>query len=279
MSENDSRDLLDHYPEINEQAFRKVDDIVKRIEQFQVRPDFPRAVMERANRTPDFGLADDAILKKLIRVIAYSNNAKAKEVGKIMDTGILDRIFRQYNVGEVAILDPDQIVQHYWSRISGIRFRGKVKHMIGCAKYLVDTQSRHGSFMQYLREQHIPTSIQTMSDLRSFWNRFDLLLAGLKAKRAPYLGSFISLCHLLMDLGYDCAKPDSVVMKVGAELQIAPPPKKPNAFPKKERRKVVQFMQIYAMCRGTRTSVVDLYFLIHGEQTNAIRYVQSAYYL
>jgi hypothetical protein len=262
-----------------QRIFQRVDDIVARIKQFQVEPDFSQAVTERINRTPDLGLVDDAILKRFIKLIAYSNNARADVVGRIVRSGIFDRIFRHYDVQEVADLEPTYVIQEYWPQIKGIRFQSKVGRMINCAKRLLDIQSEHGSFMRYLTKQNIPTRIHTMTDLDSFWNGFDAAIADLRAIRMPYFQNLTSLCHLLLDLGYDCAKPDSVIMKAAVDLQIVSPPRKKGSFTDREHREVVRLIQIYAMCRGIRVPVVDLYFLIHGGQTNAARFVQSTYYL
>ena len=272
----------DHYQPICRQyqhIFQRVDDIIARIEQFQVQPDFSQAITERANRAPDFGLADDTTLERFIKLIAYSNNARANVVSQIVHSGIFDMIFQDYDVQIVANLDPIYVTQEYWSQIKGIRFQRKVGHMIDCAKHLLDIQSQHGSFMQYLKAQNIPTSIQTTTDLDNFWEGFDTVRKELKAMQMPYFRSLTSLCHLLLNLGYDCAKPDSAIMKAAVNLQIASPARKSGSFSEKERRKVVRFIQIYAMCREIRVPVVDLYFLIHGGQTGVAQLVDSAYYL
>jgi hypothetical protein len=262
-----------------QQGFQRVDEVAARIQRFQVEPDFSRDVAKRTSVVPDFDLADDAILKALVRLIAYSNNAKSDAVGRIMQSGIFDTIFDHYDVQGAARLDPHRIVEEYWPQIKGIRFKYKIARMIGCANCLLDIQSRHGSFMQYLGAQNIPVIIRTTVDLGRFWKGFDAVRADFKIMKMPYLRNFTSLCHLFLRLGYDCAKPDSAVMKAAVDLRIASSSRKDRSFSDRERRKVIRFMQLYAMCRGIRVPVVDLYFLIHGGQRGARQFVQSTYYL
>jgi 3-methyladenine DNA glycosylase Tag len=262
-----------------QQAFQRVDEVVARIERFQVQPDFPSAVTGRSKATTRLDLADDAILKMLVELIAYSNNAKSDTVKRVIRTGVFDTIFAHYDVQKAACLNPDRIVGEYWPRIKSIRFKYKIACMVGCAKCLLAIRSRHGSFMQYLNAQNIPVTIQTTADLDCFWKGFDAVKADFKQMNMPYLKNFTTLCHMFLELGYDCAKPDSAVMKTAVDLQIVPPSKRKNGtFPDRDYRQVVQFMQRYAMCRGIRVAVVDLYFLIHGGQRDAAKYVQSTYY-
>lgn len=277
-----SQETEDHHLSIDQQhehIFQRIDGLVARIHQFQVEPDLSDEVKARSDRTPDFELPDDAILKRLISLIAYSNNARAEAVSQIVRSGVLDIAFRNYDVSEVVHLEPAQIVEEYWPQIKGIRFKYKIDRMIECARCLQDIGARHGSFMQYLRAQNIPMSIQAMADVQSFWDRFDVVAADLRAMRMPYFRNLTSLCHLLLHMGYDCAKPDSGVMKAATKLRIAPQPRRKGAFSDNQRRMVVQFMQLYAAERGIRVPVVDLYFLIHGGQTGVSQLVQTAYYL
>lgn len=101
----------------------------------------------------------------------------------------------------------------------------------------------------------------------------------------PHFSNFISLCHLLMELGFDCAKPDIIVMKAAVDLGIVPEPPKQKNNPDKSRphpesslQQAVSTIQRYALSRHTRAPVTDLYFLIHGGQSDAIGLVKAAYY-
>ena len=262
-----------------QQVFQRVDEVVARIQHFQVQPGFSRAVKKRINTVPNFDLADDAILKTLVELIAYSNNAKSDAVGRVVHSGIFDTIFDHYDVQKAARLDSDRIIEEYWPQIKSIRFKYKIARMIGCANCLLDIRSRHGSFMRYLGAQNTPVIIRTIADLEGFWKGFDAVRADFKSMKMSYFGNFTSLCHLFLRLGYDCAKPDSAIMKAAESLRIASPSRKDGSFSDKDRRRVIQFIQLYAMCRGIRVPVVDLYFLIHGEQRGATQFVQSAYYV
>jgi hypothetical protein len=88
-----------------------------------------------------------------------------------------------------------------------------------------------------------------------------------------------------MMLGFDCAKPDLVVMRAAVDLGIVPEPPKQNknpdvyrAHPEKSLQEVVTTIQSYALSRKTRAPVIDLYFLIHGGQSDAVGLVGRGYY-
>ena len=121
-----------------ERLLRTMDDVVARIEPFQIRPDFPRKVAERTNRTPDLTLADDVMLKAFVEVIAFSNTARADVVREILRTGALDEAFPHCNLRTVTELDPALVIEQHWLRIKGIRFRSKAYDMIDCARVLLD---------------------------------------------------------------------------------------------------------------------------------------------
>ena len=131
--------------------------------------------------------------------------------------------------------------------------------------------------MQCLNAKRIPVLIQTPADLDAFWRGFKAQLDEFRRIQIPYLGNLTTLCHLFLELGYDCAKPDTIVMKTAQDLQLGGFTSA-MSFTDKRRRKTVRLMQLYTLCRGIRTQVVDLYFLIHGGQTGAREYVQSDFY-
>jgi hypothetical protein len=262
----------------HQQAFQRVDEVVARIERFQVESDFSRAIAKRTDTVPDCDLADDVVLRILVELIAYSNNAKSDAVGRVLESCVFDTIFKHYDVQEAARLDPDHVIEEYWPKIKSIRFKYKIARMIRCANCLLAIQSSHGSFMHYLDTQNIPVTIRTTADFNGFWKGFDAVKADFDVMKMPYFRNLTSLCHLFLRLRYDCAKPDSAVMKAAEDLQIVLPSGKGRSFSDKYRRRVIRFIQLYAMCRGVRAPVVDLYFLIHGGQRSASRLVQSAYY-
>jgi hypothetical protein len=214
----------------------------------------------------------------LVEMIAFSNSAPAKTVRAIFDRGAFDAIFGAYNPQVAAQLQAEIILKNYWHSITGIRFKSKVVRMIQCAQALVEIQKQHGSFLSYLKIYRIPIQINVEEDLVQFWSGFAALRKDLRARKMPYLGNFTSLCHLFLELGYDCAKPDSAVMKAANVLGWISQEKRGYIYPESVRRSVVECMQRYGIVRQIRVSVVDLYLLIHGQQTGARHYIQPDYY-
>jgi hypothetical protein len=74
-------------------------------------------------------------------------------------------------------------------------------------------------------------------------------------------------------VGYDCVKPDLVVMKVAKKLNIVD-----NETGDKNLRKTVRFIQEYSVDRKIRPSIIDLYFLIDEGQMGAKKFVRQDFY-
>ena len=81
------------------------------------------------------------------------------------------------------------------------------------------------------------------------------------------------MLHFLLDVGYDCVKPDLVVMRVAKKLNIVEDEKGDKHF-----RKTVRFIQEYAISRSIRPSRVDFYFLIDEGQMGVKKFVKPGYY-
>jgi hypothetical protein len=64
-------------------------------------------------------------------------------------------------------------------------------------------------------------------------------------------------------------------MSVASELGIVAPQKQHSEF---DQKGVIRFMQSYAARKGIVVPVVDLIFLINGNQTDARKFVDPAYY-
>jgi hypothetical protein len=162
---------------------------------------------------------------------------------------------------------PDSVVQKYWPRLKGLRFKYKIERMIECAGVLARISAQYGSFMKYLQIRQLPERIQDEAGLRTFWEQFVRIRSDLKAHKIPYFSNFTSLCHLLMDLGYDCAKPDSAVVHAAAGLGIVPTGSAASSLSDRDRQKVIEVMQTYALAHEWRVAVVDLYLLTGGGQS------------
>jgi len=258
--------------------FSHLDRVIGQIGKYQHHPLLSQEIAKRQQRTTHYRVSDPQVLAKLVEMVAYSNNVQVKTIETIYGTGAFDRIFGDYAPETVARLDPTDVLEFHWPQISGIRFKSKVRHMIHSAQCLLAIKAEHGSFMKYLKSRQIPSLIRTDAELELFWAGFDQVRGDLKAWGMPYFCNFTSLCHLFLEMGFDCAKPDSGVMKAAANLGIIEGERTSTVFPEKRRRQVVQFLQWYAIHRQLRVSVVDLYFLIHGGQTGAARYVKPEYY-
>lgn len=250
----------------------KIDALIERVETYQTAK-LQKDVNERKNRTPDFSLSDNAILQRCIMLIAYSKQAQSRLVDRLVESGIFDRMFETYDPATVAKLDSDQLLNDYWSQIGAIRQRSKIPAMIRCAEVFLAVQQEHSSFMKYLETRDLPTAIRSESDIGAFWKGFKAIQSDLERAEMPFFSRLTSLCHLLQFLGYDCAKPDSVVMSAAAKLGIAP-----SNLSDGNRRNVVIAMQVYCLCRIMHVPVLDLYLLIGGGQTGARECVEPRFY-
>ncbi len=267
-------------------AFRAIDAMVDRVERFKAEPQFTEEVNKRKNRAPDFTLTDERLLERLIALIAFSNNASAKSVEDLVQRGVFSPIFQNYSVERAAALSADDILCAHWHEIGAIRFKRKVDAMVCCAKCLLKIRDRHGSLMGYLRSVGLPSAVKSRLDIQAFWEGFSRAKAHFREVDFPYFRNFTSLCHLLMDQGFDCAKPDLAVMSAAVDLGIVPPPprqkknpQRTSAHPEQSLRKTAETIQEYAVAHVIRVPVMDLYFLVKGGQSGARKYVQDSYYL
>jgi hypothetical protein len=198
---------------------------------------------------------------------------------------VFESIFQKYFIEKTAELTAQKIIGTCWQDLTAIRFKYKVDAWVRCATGLLSIQGRYGSFMRYVSSARLPSPIRSECDIRVFWEGFNQIRAYFLELRLPYFANFTSLCHLLMHLGFDCAKPDIIVMKAAVDLGIVPlPPKqkknpeKSRAHPEESLKQAIKTIQAYAVSRDTRASVIDLYFLIHGRQADSIGLVEAEYY-
>jgi hypothetical protein len=269
----------------NGMCFQAIDIMVDRVNSFKVDPEFTQQIEDRRNLVADFSLKDDEILRQLIELIAYSNNANAQKVTDLVVREVFRPIFQDYSVEKTAVLLAEELRRLHWPEIRSIRFRYKVDAMVRCASCLIAIRNSHDSFMHFIRDAGLPVVIRSEADVVAFWEGFEKVQTKLLQLRFPYITNFTSLCHLLMMLGFDCAKPDLVVMRAAVNLGVVPPPQKQKKNPDKDRahseeslRDVVRTIQSYALSRKTRAPVTDLYFLIHGGQSDSIGLVGRGYY-
>lgn len=112
-----------------------------------------------------------------------------------------------------------------------------------------------------MNDSNISKEIKNEQDIEKFWFGFDILLKTLKENKISFFQSTTSLLHFLLDSGYDCVKPDLVVMKVAKKLNFVETESGDKNF-----RKAVRAIQEYSINRNTRPTIIDFYFLIDEGQ-------------
>lgn len=252
-----------------ERIYLKIDELIARVNEYKVENVFDEEIDRRQNRVvPDIS-DDNQILRKLSHLIAYSQNSNSEKVEQVLKSELFDRAFNDFKIDEVINLNPCDIADLHWESIKGIRQQAKIFHIVSLARKI----KKVGSFKDILNDVNIPKEITSQSDISYFWDGFNELLKKLKASKIPFFQSTTSLLHLLLDLGYDCAKPDLVIMKVAKKLNIVD-----DVSGDKNFRQAIRFIQEYSVERGLKPSVVDFYFLVAGEQKGAKKYIDKFYY-
>lgn len=249
--------------------FDKIDIIIKKVDRFKMEPLFSEEINRRKNRNAVKLNDDNEILKTLSYLIAFSQNANSEIVEQVIESGNFDKAFENFKINKVINLNPCDIADEHWISIKGIRQQAKLFHIVSLARKIKNI----GSFAYILNQTNIPTKISTEDDIESFWLGFDKLLTTLKKNKIPFFQSTTSLLHFLLDIGYDCIKPDQVVMKVAKKLKIVESEKGD-----KHLRKTVRFIQEYSVDRNIRPSIIDLYFLIDEGQLWAKKFVKPDFY-
>ena len=252
-----------------QKKYKEIDMLIEKVDRFKIEPIFGEEKSRRQNKQFSNFIDDNEILKTLSYLIAYSQNANSELVEQVIKAGSLDDAFDNFNIKKVITLNPCDIADNYWELLKGIRQQAKLFHIISLARKI----NNLGSFTQILNEIDIPKTLTISSDIDLFWTGFDKLLKTFKDTKIPFFQSTTSLLHFLLDIGYDCIKPDLVVMKVAKKLNIVELETGDKNF-----RRAVKVIQEYSLDRKIRPSVVDLYFLIDEGQFGAKKFVTSNFY-
>lgn len=239
----------------------RLDQIINNINNIAKKNLLSNELKNRNEKRPVDNLDDTVVMKKFIELIAFSNNANSSLVSNIIRKGIFDDIFENYDIDKISQLNAEDIIQQHWNKIKCIRFKYKISAMISCSQYLIHIKEKYGSFMKLLINQEMPKKINEVEDVEKFWRAFKNIQKTLINMNIPYFKNTTSLCHLLMDLGYDCVKPDKVVMDVCSKIGIVS-----NSKRDKDLKNAVKFIQLYSIDRKIRPSSVDVYLLIYGGQ-------------
>lgn len=202
-----------------EMIFARIDKLRVRVDAAKKEPDFSQEIQRRASRNIPKTINDNEVLREMAAVIVFSQEAKDKSVGAMIDRGDLDRAFCGFDVNAVAQLDPARVERDHWHILSVIRYKKKIKAIVGCAQRLIETRRHYGSFAQMIGSFDIPARLDTLADINLFWTKFSLLQGKMQEAKFPYIRSTTSLLHLLLSFGFPCVKPDSVVLQVARNIE------------------------------------------------------------
>lgn len=252
-----------------EKPFTEIDKIIETVDQYKTEPLFSDEKNKRQNKIVSKIPNNNEILKTFAYLIAYSQNSNSETVEQVLKSGKFDKAFNYFNIEDVVKLNPCDIADNHWNSIKGIRQQAKLFHIVSLARKIKNI----GSFADILNQTNIPKLIKTHNDISDFWKGFDQLLTTLKDNKIPFFQSTTSLLHFLLDIGYDCVKPDLVVMKVAKKINIVD-----NETGDKNFRKTVKFIQEYSVDRQIRPSIIDFYFLIDEGQMGAKKFVRPEFY-
>lgn len=253
----------------NEIRFQQIDKIIADINSFKVDPDFSKEIQSRNLRSAPKELTDEKLLETFATLIAYSGQAPSDKVKEVLDTGIFKTMFEGFNVEQVVLMNPCNLVETYWDKVRPIRYQTKLFQIVMFARRI----KKIGSLSSLLTNSQIPVRLHSQNDIDFFWSGFDILQTNLKRAKVSYLKETTTLLHYLLDAGFDCVKPDLVVMKVAQRIGIVESNKGDKNF-----RIAVRFLQEYCVARQMRPSVIDFYLLIDGGQKEMKKLVHPDFY-
>jgi 3-methyladenine DNA glycosylase Tag len=249
--------------------FKHIDSIIEKVNNYKVEPIFSNEIQSRNNRKVSNDLSENEIIEIFTTLIAYSQNANSKLVERVINTGIFNKIFADFDIDKIVDMNPCDLADEYWGEIGGIRQQAKLFHIVSLARKI----KKIGSFNKLLTETEIPKIIKTENDIDDFWVGFKTLKKIMEVNKVPFFRSTTSLLHFLLETGYDCVKPDLVIMKVAKKIGIVE-----NESGDKNLVQTVRTIQEYSIDRKIRPSVIDLYFLIDEGQLGAKKFVKDDFY-
>ncbi|MGY6255550.1 hypothetical protein ACXIVK_18980 [Paraburkholderia caledonica] len=254
----------------NKNLFSRIERMVKHIDNYRNGENFEKEHKRRLALRPKPLVTDNEVLRNLALIVAFAH-ADSGRVKAMIDGGRWDFVWLNYDVHAVAELNPCDVIGEHWNAISPIMNGAKAYFIVMAARALRRLALENGSsgFDSLLNKSGIPHRIQEEDHINAFWEAFKRLRLQMKEHGIPYLGSITSLSHLLLHLGYDCIKPDVIVMQVAKKLGMVEDTKKDSSL-----QKVARLLQQYAYSRQIRPSEIDMYFLIQGQQSEARAWVR-----
>ena len=251
------------------EIFEQIDNIIKKVDKYKIEPIFSIEKKARNSRKVADELSESKIIEIFTTLIAYSQNANSILVEEIIKKGIFKVIFADFDIDEIVKMNPCDLADNYWEKISGIRQQAKLFHIVSLARKI----KKIGSFNELLTLTEIPKVIKTEKDIDDFWIGFKKLKKVMEINKVPFFRSTTSLLHFLLETGYDCVKPDLVIMKVSRKIGIVD-----KESGDRNLIKTVRTIQEYSIDRKIRPSIIDLYFLIDEGQLGAKKFVKNEFY-
>jgi len=223
-------------------------------------PEFHLEYQTRDQRRPPDLLSANAELRRIALVYAYSGGVQARPVRAMINENHYDLAFSEFEVEIVRKINPCDVYDLHWESIKSIKNESKLLWIVRAARVLFSGNS----FFSELIANHVPTYIKKIDDVEMFWLTLKKVEKKLKKMHLSGMQSVTSQLHFLMELGYDCVKPDRIVMDVAQELGMVGASRE-NA----DLIRVARLLQIFALNMEVRPAILDMYFLIQGGHTDA----------
>ncbi|GAA4345352.1 hypothetical protein [Flaviaesturariibacter amylovorans] len=115
-------------------CFKKIDKIIADINKYKIDPSFSEEVEKRDLRSVPIRLTDNKLLEIFSTLIAFSGQAKSDRVREVLDTGIFRKMFARFDVAQVALMNPCDLVDMYWDKVSPIRYQTKIFQIVMFAR-------------------------------------------------------------------------------------------------------------------------------------------------
>jgi len=256
---------------MTDRIHKKIDELIHQIDEFRLEPGFTKEVNRRNVNEVVNNLHDEQFLEIAVELIAYSQSAKSSKVREVLDNGDLPRMFANYDAKKISVMNPCDLADDNWMRIKGIRQKHKLFQIVMLARNI----DRGFNMQNLLKQAQIPKTLENKKDVKNFWIGFKKLRKSIKMQNPPFLGELTSLLHFLLMIGYDCAKPDVIVMKAAKSIGIVDNKGNDNDT---KKIAVIRAMQEYAVKNSIRTSIIDFYFLVWNGQSEASNLVKPEFY-
>ena len=161
---------------------QKLDAIIDRVIEFKIEPKFSTEFNWRTGNKPPEKISKNELLKIFVRLISFSQQAISKKVKVIIDEKIFDEILDNYNVDKVSKMNPCDLVEKHWAKVSGIRQQTKFFQIVMFSRLI----QRDNTILELLTNPPIPKTIKSEEDIKKFWKGFKMLQQKLKLAKTPF---------------------------------------------------------------------------------------------